>query len=305
MEAARTAHDIAYDIAHDIAYEAFRAAYDDALGRWPGPGPVDARVIDTPFGATRINSTGPRDAPPLALLPGGGTTSLVWGECLRAGLARERRVHAVDLVGEPGMSVPAAGRPLRTVDDLTEWLDAVLDGVVDGVLDGQGVGGGVVELAGYSYGGWIAAHYAARRPERLRRLVLLDPTQVFAGLRPAYVARALPMLLRPTPDRVRSFLAWETGGAVLDPAWMRVRTAAAALPTARPVTGARPVLGAGEARGLPLLALFAGNARCHDPARAARAATAAVPDAVVRVLPGVSHHSLLLVGAGEVVGGWG
>ncbi|MER5728651.1 alpha/beta fold hydrolase [Streptomyces sp. NPDC002138] len=268
------------------APSAFYAAYQEALRSWPDP--VDVRMIATPYGLTRVNSTGPEGAPPLVLLPGGGTSSLVWGVCLRAGLARERRVHAVDLVGEPGMSVAAEGRALRTPADLAAWLDAVLDGLVEGA----------VELGGYSYGGWIAAHYAALRPERLRRLVLLDPTQVCAGLRPGYVVRAVPMLLRPTPERIRSFLAWETGGAVLDQAWLRLRAAAAALPTARPVTGARPVLGPE----VPLLALFAGAARCHDPARAARAAAQAAPGAVVAVLPSVSHHALLFAGAGEVVG---
>lgn len=157
-----------------------------------------------------------------------------------------------------------------------------------------------MELGGYSYGGWIAAHYAAQRPERLRRLVLLDPTQVFTGLRPGYVARALPMLLRPTPERIRSFLAWETGGAPLDPAWLRVRTAAAGFPATRPVTGARPVPGVGAGADVPLLAVFAGAARCHSAARAARAA-AAIPGAVVDVLPGISHHALPFTGAVEVV----
>ncbi|MFD7032783.1 alpha/beta fold hydrolase [Streptomyces sp. NPDC059917] len=274
---------------------AFRAAYEEALRRWPGAEGgavagsevIDVRSLATPYGSTRVNSIGPRGALPLVLLPGGGTSSLVWGECLRAGLARERRVHAVDLVGEPGLSTPAEGRPLRTVEDLVAWLDAVLDGL----------GEEVVELGGYSYGGWIAAHYAARRPERLRRLVLLDPTQVFAGLRPGYVARALPMLLRPTPERIRSFLAWETGGAALDPAWLRLRTAAAGFPTTRPVTGPRPVLGAG----VPVLALFAGEARCHAADRAARAAAEALPDALVAVLPGTSHHALPFTAAMELV----
>lgn len=102
-------------------------------------------------------------------------------------------------------------------------------------------------LAGHSYGAWIAAHYAARRPDRLGHLVLLDPTQVFAGLRPGYVLRALPVLVRPTPERVRSFLDWECRGAALDPAWLRLQEEGAGFPAVRPVTGPRPDL-AGLAR---------------------------------------------------------
>ncbi|MGH1551276.1 alpha/beta fold hydrolase [Streptomyces sp. L7] len=90
-----------------------------------------------------------------------------------AGFARAgHRVHAVDLVGFPGRSIPARGRRPRTVADLTTWLDAVFDG-----LDVTSA----ADLGGHSYGGWIALHYALHAPGRIRRLFLLDPTQCFAG----------------------------------------------------------------------------------------------------------------------------
>ncbi|MCX4722514.1 alpha/beta fold hydrolase [Streptomyces sp. NBC_01306] len=131
----------------------FRAAYDDALAQWPFP--VDSRGLPTPYGLTRINSCGPLAAPPLVLLPGGGATSLVWRAAVAAGLGRTHRVHAVDLVGEPGLSVPAEGRPIRSTGDLDGWLGAVIDG-----LDATGP----VTLAGHSYGAWIAARCRSSRP---------------------------------------------------------------------------------------------------------------------------------------------
>ncbi|WP_030772161.1 MULTISPECIES: alpha/beta fold hydrolase [unclassified Streptomyces] len=275
----------------------FRAAYEAALGRWPGPvEPVD---LPTPYGVTRVNRCGPPGAPPLLLLPGGGATSTVWGACVTAGAARAHQVHAVDLVGDPGLSVPAADRAIRSVGDLVGWLDAVLDAV----LDGPGPHGAVT-LAGHSYGAWIAAHYAALRPTRLDRLVLLDPTQVFVGLRPGYVLRALPVLARPTPERIRSFLTWETRGAALDPAWLRLQEEGAGFPTVRPVTGPRPDL-AGLARpsgaGPRVDVLFGRLARCHDSGRAARVAREVLPGARVDVLPGVAHHALPLTAAEEIV----
>ncbi|MGW7437556.1 alpha/beta fold hydrolase [Streptomyces sp. NPDC054849] len=265
----------------------FLAAYDEVLGRWPRP--VETVDLPTPYGVTRVNSCGPAGAPPLVLLHGGGATSTVWGACAAAGTARSHRLHAVDLVGDPGLSVPAAGRAIRAPGDLVGWLDAVLDGL--------GLHGPVV-LGGHSYGAWIAAHYAARRAARLGRLVLLDPTQVFTGLRPGYVLRALPMLVRPTPERIRPFLAWETRGAALDPAWLRLQDETAGFPAVRPVTGPRPDLaGLGELPGPRVDILFAGHARCHDSGRAARAAREALPGARVDVLPGLSHHALPLTAA--------
>ncbi|MEU3406947.1 alpha/beta fold hydrolase [Streptomyces sp. NPDC006670] len=272
----------------------FRAAYDEALAQWPVP--VEAVEVPTPYGVTRVNRCGPAGAPPLVLLPGGGATSTVWGACVAAGLARDRRVYAVDLVGDPGLSVPEPGRGIRTPEDLAGWLDAVLDGLVPE---------GRITLAGHSYGAWIAAQYAARRVgwyaprPRLDRLVLLDPTRVFTGLSPRYVLRALPVLARPTPGRIRSFLAWETGGVPLDPAWLRLQEETAAFPAARPVTGPRPDLTGLAPFGLDVL--FAGRARCHDPLRALATATRTLPGARVRLLRGASHHALPLTGAGELV----
>ncbi|MFJ8018597.1 alpha/beta fold hydrolase [Streptomyces sp. NPDC096339] len=265
------------------------------LGRWPGP--VEAVEVPTPYGVTRVNSCGPVGAPPVVLLPGGGATSTVWGACAAAGLARTHRVHAVDLMGDPGLSVPAPDRAMRTPGDLALWLDAVLDGLVPE---------GRVTLAGHSYGAWMAAHYAARHAgwysprQRLARLVLLDPTQVFTGLSPRYAVRALPMLVRPTPGRIRSFLAWETRGAELDPVWLRLQDETAAFPTVRPVTGPRPDL-TGLAH-FPIRILFAERARCHDSLRATAVATrAGLPGAGVRMLRGVSHHELPLTAPEEIV----
>ncbi|MFF8597173.1 alpha/beta fold hydrolase [Streptomyces sp. NPDC015220] len=268
--------------------ESFRTAYDEVLGQWPGP--VDRADLQTPHGFTRVNSCGPATAPPLVLLPGGGATSTVWGACAAAGLARHHRVHGVDLMGDAGLSVPRPGRPVRSVDDLAVWLDAVLDGIRSASPDA-----GPVLLGGHSYGAWIAAHYAARRPERVAGLVLLDPTRVFTGLSPGYVLRALPMLARPTPGRIRSFLAWETGGAALDAAWLRLQEASAGFPAVRPVRG--PLPDPAPLRTLSVRVLLAGRARCHEPGRVARAVAEMLPGARTEILPGVSHHAFPLAAA--------
>lgn len=212
----------------------FLAAYDAVLDHWPVP--VDRMDLASVYGTTRVIACGPVDGEPLVLLHGGGATSAVWFANV-ADLSRTRRVYAVDRIGEAGRSL-RGGRPVRSVDDLLDWLDGVLDGVLDGGLDGSGPSR--VDLCGHSYGGWIALTYALRTPQRVRKLALLDPTQCFAGYRAEYLLRALPLLIRATSRRARAFLAWETHGAEVDPAWLELYGLAAEFPRTKVVVGKRP-----------------------------------------------------------------
>ncbi|OIK29409.1 alpha/beta fold hydrolase [Streptomyces malaysiense] len=261
--------------------DAFRSAYDGLLAKWPGD--REALTVPTPRGETRVNTCGPRDAPPLLLLPGGGGATSVSWYAQAADFARTHRVHAPDIVGAPGLSTPAPGRHPRTLAGLTGWLDALLDGL----------GIGSADMGGHSYGAWIALSYTLHAPARVRRLFLLDPTGCFAGYRPSYLLHALPMLLRPTPGRVRAFLEWETGGAAArTPEWLRLQEAGAGFPATKPVTRPRPAPRALRALATPVLLLAAGAGKVHDPGRVVAGAEALLPRVTTAVLPGVSHHAL-------------
>jgi lipase len=107
-----------------------------------------------------VHDWGPADAPPLLCLH--GVTS--WGGRFRR-LAEERlaafHVLAPDLRGH-GVSDWEPPRNLGThTDDLVETLDAFRLERVD--------------LVGHSFGGRLGLELAARHPERVGRLVLLDP----------------------------------------------------------------------------------------------------------------------------------
>lgn len=267
----------------------YLTAYDAVLARWPVP--VTGVDIESPAGTTRVLVCGPPEGEPLVLLPGHGATATVWF-ATASRLAAEYRVHAVDPLGDAGRSV-AHGTPIRTAADLTGWLDHLL----------TALGVARAHLCGHSYGGWTALTYAVHAPQRVRSLSLLDPTRCFAGFRPGYLLRAVPMMLRPTADRVWGFLAWETGGRALDTEWLRLFVLGATqFRAARVVPDCPPR--ADRLRGLPVpvQVLLAGQSRAHDVRAVAAAATERLPHVTVDVLAGATHHSLPIEPAGELAG---
>ena len=126
--------------------------------------------------------------------------------------------------------------------------------------------------------------------------VWFDPTDCFIGLSTQYVARSLPLLLRPTVARYESFLRWETQGIPLEPAWVTLAALAAAeYPTARVVRPRRP-----ELDHLDALVVVAGRTKAHDPHLLAQRATE-LRAHVVRI-DEATHHSLPAAHTDELSG---
>ncbi|MGA6168540.1 alpha/beta fold hydrolase [Amycolatopsis magusensis] len=259
--------------------EAFFAAYDAVLAKWP----VEAEPVDvvSEFGTTRVRVCGPPGGAPLVLLHGGGATSAVWLANI-AELSRAHRVYAVDQLGGPGRSVHN-GRPFRRPGDLLDWLDSVFRHFR---LSGAG-------LCGHSYGAWLALSYALRAPARVGKLALLDPTRCFAGFRVGYLLRALPSLLRPSVARERSLLDWELAGAPVDPDWLELVALGAGFPSSKIVAGERP---RSPRPRMPVLLVLAGRSRAHDARKVEANARAALGPGSLTVvtLPEATHHSLPL-----------
>ena len=267
----------------------FFAAYDALLERWPaGWRPVD---VASRYGTTRVNVSGREGAPPLILFHGFRATSAVWSAVV-GDLSRTFLVHAVDHMGDAGRSVPD-GRPIRTADDAVDWIGSLR----------SGLGLERAALCGHSYGSWLALSYALHAPERTRALALLDPTQCFAGYRLSYLARGLPVLARPTAARQEALFRWETGGAAVDPAWLRVTGLAAEIPWSGPVRTRRPARARFERLdqlAVPALVVLAERSKAHDIRRVAAGARQSLPNARVEVLPGASHHSIPAEHAGAL-----
>ncbi len=178
---------------HPFLSEQAKAQYLTRTDRRAANWPIawESRTVKTPHGSTFLRVSGPAGAPPLVLLPGGGTSSLMWRPNI-AGLSAQYRTYALDSILDVGRS--ANSRPIRSVEDLTGWLD--------GLFDALDLGPGL-RLMGLSHGGWLAANYAQRYPARVGRLVLLAPAGWVLPLRPAMLFSMMQLLLYPRRFFVR------------------------------------------------------------------------------------------------------
>jgi pimeloyl-ACP methyl ester carboxylesterase len=260
------------------AQAAFFAAYDAVLDQWPVL--VETDDLHSAYGTTHINICGPTGGEPLVLLHGGGATSTVWFANVAA-LSQTHRVYAVDAIGGPGRSVHD-GQPIRIRDDLMDWLDTVF----------AGLGLDSAHLAGHSYGGWMALNYALHAPQRVRRLAVLDSTDCFAAMSMVYRLRAVPLFVRPTPARLRSFFRWETGGMPLNPAWLELAARGADFPQSKIVMPRRPSAESLRASTVPTLLVLGEKTRAHDIRRVEANARQLMPQVTVATLPGATHHSI-------------
>jgi pimeloyl-ACP methyl ester carboxylesterase len=150
---------------------------------WPTP--CETRVVETPSARTFVRINGPADAPPLLLLPGGGTNSLMWTPNV-AGLSRHFRTFAVDSPIDVGQSLNLV--PFTSTEHLVGWLDELLRAL--------GLGDDA-SLMGLSHGAWLAANFAQRHPTRVRKLVLVAPAAWVAELPLSFVLQMVTMLLPP------------------------------------------------------------------------------------------------------------
>jgi len=258
----------------------FFRAYDSVLSKWPVE--VSSEQVPSPFGTTWVNTCGPVDGPPVILVPGQRATSTVWFNNVGE-LSRRHRVLAIDILGDAGRSVAAADTPVRSRDDLLAWFGGIVDHFT---LDAPAV-------VAHSYGAMIALAYALAHPDRLSKLVLVDPNSVFTGMRVPYLLRAIPLLARPTGKRERDFIAWETSGQALDEDWLNLITRGVAdFPKGKTVVPKRPKAAALSALTAQTTVILAEHSKVHDSHRTAEKIRTTMPAASTIILPGATHHTL-------------
>ncbi len=142
-----------------------RQEKSDAAARWGFPELPALRSSEI-FGQT-IRYYDHGEGPPLILIHGLGADADVWAYCLGP-LSRSHRVIAPDLLGFGRSSKPLIRYHVWT---FVEVLDRLL----------HDLNLGQVSIVGNSMGGWIAAWFAIRFPERVQRLVLNDAIGIAAG----------------------------------------------------------------------------------------------------------------------------
>jgi pimeloyl-ACP methyl ester carboxylesterase len=172
---------------------AYLSAYDAAMKAWPVP--YEEIEISNRFGMTHLVVSGPKNAPPLALLHGYWATLTMWAPNI-AEFSKSHRVYAIDVMDQPSKSIP--GETIRNAGDYVAWLSAVLDALH---LD-------KTSLAGMSFGGWLALNFAVAAPHRVEALVLLSPAASFLALVKQFALRGALMLLLPTRFTVTAFMRW-------------------------------------------------------------------------------------------------
>jgi pimeloyl-ACP methyl ester carboxylesterase len=162
-------------------YEAF---CQDRAKAWPVAS--ETMLLDTASGQTFVRASGRITDPPLVLLPGARSGSLMWIHHIAA-LSAHFRTYALDVMDDVGLSVSRRG--ISKPEDYVNWLDEVFTVLVPE---------GPLSLMGISYGGWLAGQYALRFPSRVGKVVLLAPACTVLRTSFALVLRIL-LLSIPVP----------------------------------------------------------------------------------------------------------
>ncbi len=127
-----------------------------------------SRLVPLSFGRVFLRDQGEGSAgrPPLLLLHGMLVTSHVFTRLVPE-LSADHRVLAPDL---PGCGDSDRPPPVLCADYSPRWQAAAIQELLDHIGVAQ------VDVVGHSWGGAIAVCLADSVPERVRRLVLVDPT---------------------------------------------------------------------------------------------------------------------------------
>lgn len=175
------------------AKEQYLAFENKMAEKWPVNS--EERFVRTSFGTTFMRISGPADAQPVVLLPGGGSNSLIWSSNIKA-LSQNYRTYALDNIYDYGKSIYI--REISSGKDFADWLNELFDTLRFN---------NDVRMIGYSFGGWVTSQYAIYHPERLNRVILIAPAYTILPLPSAYILRMITTLI-PVRHFKKNIIYW-------------------------------------------------------------------------------------------------
>ncbi len=174
----------------DACHEKYLSIYHRILRRWPVQ--PDLRTLHTASGLTHYLSIDKSGGPPLIMLHGGHSSSVIWEDMVPY-LADYYTIYCLDIMGDYGKSQPAS--KIQNISQLTKWVYEFLDKI----------GIGKAFFVGFSYGGWITVNFALCHSEKVERMALLSPAATFVPLKWSFLGRAIWSVIRPTPEVISDF----------------------------------------------------------------------------------------------------
>jgi len=245
----------------------------------------EERSVQTSFGTTFMRISGPAQAQPLVLVPGGGSNSYIWHANIAA-LSKEYRTYALDNIYDWGRSVYT--RKIENGRQFADWLDELFDTLH---FDND------IRIIGYSYGGWVVSQYALHHPVRCSHVVLIAPAWTILDVHDEWLLRTAQSLL-PVRYYKKKIMYWvwkdlaNSGASGIKTVEDRITYYETAMKCFKLKTGVQPtVLTDIELRRLPLplLYLIGENETMHDGKSAVNRLNRIAPEIETGLIPGTGH----------------
>lgn len=255
----------------------YKAAYDAMLKQWPIP--YEELNIATRFGDTHIIASGPKDAPPVALLHPSGGGATIWIRNVER-LSQHYRTYAIDTISEVNKSILT--RPIKIRQDFADWIDDLFNGLqIDRAY-----------IVGNSFGGFVTLNIALYLPERVKKIVLISPAATFVQMWPWWLHFWIPtgMGYMTRSDRMKlKGYEWIWNGLPVEECVERIRalTTLVGMPRHGPPT----VFSDEELRKIqtPVLLLIGDHEVIYKPDSAIQRATRLVRGLKAEIVPNANH----------------
>lgn len=264
------------------AKKEYLSYYEEKSNEWPLLS--EEKMISTTYGETFVRISGPEAAPAIVLLPGGGTSSLMWKDNIVA-LSENYRTYAIDDIYDWGRSIYK--KRMCGSESVTKWLDELFTALE--------LGDSII-LVGASYGAWKTGQYLLSYPGRVQKAVLLCPaytvyygnkefeSRVFRGFIPLkyFMKKELYWTCE---DWVQTDEGKRMADEHLDGLWLALRSFKTKIPPSMTVLTDDEL----KSIKIPVLYLAGENEKMYSVKKAVERLNRIAPDIRTEVIPNTGH----------------